>query len=216
MKRRFAIPAAIALTAHALLFVGSGKPPAPIENTPPAVMSDDPPPTVEVVDDTPPPPPDVEDNTSDGSSVKLPPGITEVPPIVVPRESEMTQKYVKVPTGTATKLDPDMRLGRPGADVGSKLLTPSMLDDKPRTRFQKAPVYPHSMKVAGTSGTVWVEFMVDETGRVHDVKVIKSANPDFEEATINAVSEWRFEPGTRNHIPVRFRMSIPVVFSLNT
>jgi len=216
MKRRFAIPAAIALTAHALLFVGSGKPPAPAENIPVPLPPEDTKQIVQLVDKTPPPPSDDEDNTGDRSVVKLPPGTIEVPPIAVPTGPHIEQAYVPSAPGDATKLDPNMQLGRFRGDGGTKLLTPAMLDAKPRTRFQKAPVYPHSMKVAGTSGTVWVEFMVDETGRVHDVRVIKSEHPDFDEATILAVSEWRFEPGTRNHIPVRFRMSIPVVFNLTT
>jgi periplasmic protein TonB len=215
MKRRFAIPAAIALTAHALLFVGSGKPPAPIVSNPPTVTPGEPSPLpVDLVDLT--PPPEDEDPSGDGSSVESPVSILEPPPIAVPTGPQIEQPYIRSTPGTAIKLDPGMHLGRPVGGGGSKLLTPAMLDAKPRTRFQKAPVYPNSMRIAGTSGTVWVEFMVDETGRVHDVRVIKSAHPDFEAATITAVSEWRFEPGTRNRVPVRFRMSIPVVFNLTT
>jgi protein TonB len=71
------------------------------------------------------------------------------------------------------------------------------------------------LKNTGITGTVWVEFMVDESGRVHDVQVIKSTNREFNDATLAAVSQWRFESGKRKGIPVRFRMSIPIVFNLN-
>ena len=106
------------------------------------------------------------------------------------------------------------RLGGDGTGLGDAAVSVRLLDNPPRTRFQKAPVYPFAMKTTGTSGTVWVEFMVDETGYVHDVRVLKSTNSEFEEATRDAVSMWRFEPGKRKGIPVRFRMSLPVVFNL--
>jgi protein TonB len=91
-----------------------------------------------------------------------------------------------------------------------------MLDDTPRTRFQKSPVYPRLLKNAGETGTVWVDFMVDERGYVHDARVVKSTNPGFNDVTLAALSEWKFEPGKRNGIPVRFRMSLPMVFAITS
>jgi protein TonB len=101
-----------------------------------------------------------------------------------------------------------------GDGPGSGLVAVTQLDDKPRTRFQNAPQYPQSMKISGATGTVWVDFVVDENGRVHDVRVIKSTNSGFDDATLLAVAKWRFEPGKRKGIPVKFRMAVPVVFNL--
>ncbi len=59
-----------------------------------------------------------------------------------------------------------------------------------------------------------VEFIVEETGRVLDPRVLDSTDRVFEEATLRAVAKWRFEPGTRDGRIVRFRMTVPGVFSL--
>ena len=216
MKNRFAVPAAIALSAHALIFVGSGKPPAQPRLVDQSTKTTD--------DDSwkmqlKPEPMDFSaggENGSDQSSAESPPVIPEIPPVNVPSGPEITQIYVHQESGDGTKI-PTCNLGDPRIQgANKKALTPDMLDEKPRTRFQREPVYPYSMKVAGTSGTVWVDFMVDEKGHVHDVRVIKSTHPDFENATLTAVSQWQFEPGKRKGIPVRFRMSIPVVFNLTS
>ncbi len=218
MKRRFAIPAAIALTAHALLFLGLGKPPKPpMSSTPPGVVIDPPPPVIEIINT--PPASDDNDTACGGANIEPPKGIIERPPVFFPGEPDViTQRYVEFPPGEGNKpvSVPAFRGG--GGDpneFGKGPIGCSLLDKPPRTRFQKAPVYPFAMKNSETSGTVWVEFMVDETGRVHDVRVLKSTHSEFEEATCDAVSLWRFEPGKRKGIPVRFRMSLPVVFNLS-
>jgi periplasmic protein TonB len=62
---------------------------------------------------------------------------------------------------------------------------------------------------------VVVEFIVDERGRVIEPRVVRSTNRIFDDATLQAVAKWQFEPGRRDGKIVRFRMSAPVVFSLN-
>ncbi|MEO5961553.1 MAG: energy transducer TonB, partial [Opitutaceae bacterium] len=64
------------------------------------------------------------------------------------------------------------------------------------------------------AGEVLVNFMVDEAGRVSEARVVRSSDSVFEEPTLRAVSKWRFEPGRVHGDLVRFRMSVPVVFSL--
>jgi periplasmic protein TonB len=227
MNRTYAIPAAIALTLHALLFAGSGKPPTH-------------PPTKKVVATEEEPPKPLEEDIyqkavelmkeevaaitnptekpGGGSTEEPPPGVRE---ILRPEGStdpwKITQDPSRVKIGKGDKIPPGIHGFGPGDGDGPGVsaITAGMLDNPPSTRFQKEPVYPHAMKIAGTTGTVWVEFVVDENGRVHDVHVVKSTNPGFDDATVAAVSAWRFEPGKRKGLPVRFRMSIPIVFNLN-
>ena len=84
-----------------------------------------------------------------------------------------------------------------------------------RARVQPAPEYPYELRVRGIEGTVWVEFLVDESGRVYNPVVLRATAPGFEEAVLRAVTKWRFEPGLKKGRPVRYRVSIPVVFSLD-
>ncbi|MBI4622768.1 MAG: energy transducer TonB [Verrucomicrobia bacterium] len=89
------------------------------------------------------------------------------------------------------------------------------LRERARTRFQPAPVYPSEGRREGLRGEVFVEFLVDEAGRVADPRVVHSSNRMFEEPTLQAVLRWRFEPGRRAGRIVRFKMAVPVIFSLN-
>jgi protein TonB len=227
MKRRFALPAAIALTAHALLFMGVGKPPVPpIETVALKVKEKDKPKeddeiakTVQLINNEIKTATNPTEKSAGGSSEDPPPGIPEIPRPEGPSNRwEITQNPSTVIPGHG-KITTNLSVSGPGTGEGngwgSAIETIASLDNPPRTRFQKPPIYPNAMKTAGNSGTVWVEFVVDETGRVHDVRVLKSTHPGFEDATVTAVSEWRFESGKRKGIPVRFRMSIPVVFNLS-
>lgn len=89
------------------------------------------------------------------------------------------------------------------------------LDNPPRARLQASPMYPLEAKRTDREGTVLIEFTVDEGGMVLDPKVMSSTDRIFDEATLRAVAKWRFEPGRRAGRIVRFRMALPVVFSLS-
>ena len=61
-------------------------------------------------------------------------------------------------------------------------------------------------------GSVSVLFIVDQQGRVENPIVQKSTDPVFEKSALNAVKQWKFEPGKRKGQPVRFRMRVPITF----
>lgn len=223
MKRSFVIPAAIALALHAMLFIGSSKPPETTKITQKKTPID------KVVDlvkqievelqklEVPEANVSTEEKSGGGGGERSPVGIPEIPRFASPGPFEITQEQVRVDPGDGSKL-PTGFTG-PGNGTGNgygpDIVGALSLDNPPATRSQREPVYPHGMKSAGITGTVWVEFTVDVGGRVHDVQVVKSTHKGFEEATVAAVSSWRFEPGKRKGIPVRFRMTIPIVFSLS-
>lgn len=111
-------------------------------------------------------------------------------------------------------------VGRPDGDIrglvaAKGIFSPGALDNPPRTRYQAAPFYPPEKRRLGETGEVWVEFDVDETGVVHNPRVTTSSDRAFEEPTLRAVAKWRFEPGKRHGQVVAFRMTVPVIFSLN-
>ena len=114
---------------------------------------------------------------------------------------------------------PRLPFGDPGGDEVGALPDvgvewASGLDNPPRTRSQVGPAYPAAERNAGITGEVLVEFMVDESGRVFNPRVVRSSNAAFEPATLRAVAKWRFEPGKKNGRAVRFRMMVPVTFNL--
>ena len=89
------------------------------------------------------------------------------------------------------------------------------LDNSPRALRQTPPLYPFEAKRNGLSGEVLIEFTVDESGAVREPHVVRSSDRVFEEAALRAVARWQFEPGRRDGRIVRFRMALPMVFSLN-
>ncbi len=115
-----------------------------------------------------------------------------------------------------TRIVPGERGDPMGAENwdGVPVLTAGVLDKTPRTKVRVAPMYPNEARGTGLTGEVVVEFVVDEAGRVLRPRVVRSTDARFEAPTLRAVEKWRFEPGTRQGVPVRFRMAVPVVFSL--
>lgn len=230
MSRPFTLPVVIACSVHALLMFGFKKP-------------DVKPPTKAAVDEADRsdyivmPLVKEEDDPEPVSSTEKPAGgkRAEPAPMTIDRPSETISPIdilmewkkseltnVKVETNIIPKGpgspdgDPNAPEYGPGSPDGKPIVfPPTALDNTPRTRVQNPPVYPFSLKASGISGEVVVEFVVDERGRVTHPRILRSTHPDFESATLSAVSKWRFEPGTRKMKPVSFRMIVPVKFNLN-
>jgi protein TonB len=71
------------------------------------------------------------------------------------------------------------------------------------------PQYPSIARTARMEGTVVVDAVILKDGSVSDVKVLKSSNPMFEQACIDAVRQWRFTPGPHDvvlTVTVRFTL----------
>jgi TonB family protein len=85
----------------------------------------------------------------------------------------------------------------------------------PRVTYQKKPIYPFAMRRSGMRGEVLVDFVVDIEGRVRNPYVVRSLNPSFDDDAIDAVRQWKFEPGMVGERPVPTHMQVPVIFSLD-
>ncbi|MGC4072545.1 MAG: TonB family protein [Nibricoccus sp.] len=76
------------------------------------------------------------------------------------------------------------------------------------------PVYPASLRLAEQEGSVVVRFVVDTKGLVVDPTVISSPHPAFAESALQAIRQFRFEPGVRDGKIVNTRMQVPIYFQL--
>ncbi len=56
------------------------------------------------------------------------------------------------------------------------------------------PAYPEEAKKAGVEGIVILEATTNEDGRVVDAKVLKSLDPALDQAALDAVKQWVYEP----------------------
>jgi TonB family protein len=76
--------------------------------------------------------------------------------------------------------------------------------------------YPPEALALGVSGTVVLEFDVDEKGAVRDVKVKQGAGHGFDEAATQAVQQFRFTPGKSGETPVTAHVTYAYKFVLKT
>jgi len=89
------------------------------------------------------------------------------------------------------------------------------LDNNPRRLVAIAPVYPFQFKREGIEGWVKLIVIIDERGKVIRATVRESSHREFEKPSIEAVLQWKFEPGTKNGKPVKVRRIQPLSFKLN-
>ena len=85
-----------------------------------------------------------------------------------------------------------------------------LLDNNPRAVFRHAPTPPREVH---DRAEVTVEFIVDRNGRVVDVRILHADSAVLEASCLQAVRRWRFEPGTKDGIPVAFRVQQTFVFN---
>ena len=66
--------------------------------------------------------------------------------------------------------------------------------------------YPELAKRAKLEGVVEVSFIVTETGTVQDIRIEESGGEVFDPAVINVLKAWRYQPATKQGIPVKVRL----------
>ena len=77
------------------------------------------------------------------------------------------------------------------------------------------PVYPASMRAAGRSGVVPLDALISADGNVVFARVLSaSVHPDFADAAVEAVRQWKFSPTLLNGKPVEVLMTVTINFSL--
>jgi TonB family protein len=76
-----------------------------------------------------------------------------------------------------------------------------------------APVYPKIAMEAKVQGTVIIEALIDTDGSVVDAKVLRSV-PLLEDAALESVKQWMYEPTLVDGEPVRVVLTVTVSFTL--
>jgi periplasmic protein TonB len=89
---------------------------------------------------------------------------------------------------------------------GGAVIPPARVSYRP-------PAYPPIAASARVEGTVILEAIIDESGAVTNVRVLKSI-PLLDAAARDAVSGWRYSPTTLNGVPVPVIMTVTVTFTL--
>lgn len=86
---------------------------------------------------------------------------------------------------------------------------------RPQGGYQVRPAYPSAPRRLGIQGTTMLRVHILADGRIGDVRVEHSAgHPDLDQAAMEAVRRWRFEPARRGADAVAMWVLLPVEFRL--
>ena len=77
------------------------------------------------------------------------------------------------------------------------------------------PDYPTLARQAEIEGRVVLKVTIDERGRVISAVVIRSDAQVFNNAAVEAVKQWTFEPAEQSGNPVKATIIVPLEFALN-
>ena len=114
-----------------------------------------------------------------------------------------------VPNGTVKPLPESQSGARParlrlGGDVEAEKLIKKL-----------QPLYPEEAKSAGVQGTVILHAVIGMDGRPLSLRVMnKDVDPDLARASVEAVSQWRYQPTLLNGQPIEVDTTIKVNFTL--
>jgi protein TonB len=86
-----------------------------------------------------------------------------------------------------------------------------LMDLPPRVLVQTRPIYPRAAVDEKLEGTVMVELLINELGRVAHAE-IRASLPDLDQAALACVRDWQFDPARRNGRPVACVALAPVGF----
>jgi TonB family protein len=89
--------------------------------------------------------------------------------------------------------------------VGGRIRAPIKVKDV-------KPVYPEIARVARAQGQVMVEATIGSTGKVEEARIIRSV-PLLDEAALDAVRQWEYQPTLLNGVPVPVVVTVAIDFT---
>jgi TonB family protein len=92
---------------------------------------------------------------------------------------------------------------RPGGGVTNPIPT-----------YKPEPQYSEEATKAKWQGAVLVSVVIDETGKPINIKIIRPLGLGLDEKAIEAVSQWKFQPGMKDGVAVPVQAQIEVSFRL--
>jgi len=137
----------------------------------------------------------------------------EVPPEPVPERAsaiDIDSEPIEMAVDFGDPQPPPSSPGphRPGEnDVTFPVLVP---------KSKVSPDYPELPRAARIEGRVILQAVIGSDGRVLDVEVLQCLPPDFgfEQAAIEAIRQWRYEPARQHGRPVDVYFTVVVTFEL--
>ncbi len=169
--------------------------------------------SVDTVNAPPPPPPPEEEPKKEPEPEEAPPELMEESQPLDLSQLELALNPGFGGNGWMGGGDFTVKLNTVGStgDKLDALFSMADLDQKPRVIYQPGPILSTALRKK-TPGTVYILFIVNQSGRVEKPIVQRATDPVFEKPALDAIKKWKFEPGKRKGKSVRFRMRVPITF----
>jgi periplasmic protein TonB len=159
-----------------------------------------------------------------------------IPPAPIPvKENISTSKSVVLVATTETKdSSKDIDIAAP-PDINADFIDFPALDEPTTEIFiivevmpiptggyesfykelSKTIKYPRQAQRNNTEGKVFVEFVVDQDGKITNLKVSKGIGDGCDEEAMRVLIQTRWQPGKQRGKPVNVRMTLPLTFKLD-
>jgi protein TonB len=166
---------------------------------------------LEIAPPPPPPPPEDPPPPPEPEEEEPPPELNTPPPPI-----SLEQLDMALNPGTGGSMAGDFAL--PTFDVsetdlgGLEIFELDDVDSPPQPRTRIEFSYPSAAKRRGITGVVKVEYIVNERGRVEQIKIVESPDPILSKATEDTLSRSRFEPAQKGNQPVKVRMRAAIPY----
>jgi len=82
----------------------------------------------------------------------------------------------------------------------------------PRLKRNVSPEFSDEARRRNKEGTVRLRLTVDENGKPMNIVVVRGIGYGLDEQAVRAVEQWRFEPATKDGVPVKFEISAEINF----
>jgi TonB family protein len=123
---------------------------------------------------------------------------------------------------TAARGNPDAPADAPAGDNSpfARAVDVTDLEQGPRllrqpSKLELRALYPEAARREGTEANVKVELLLDDTGRVREVRIVDGGGAGFDDAVQQLARLLAFSPGTRAGRPVAVRYSWTFKFRLD-
>ena len=135
-------------------------------------------------------------------------------PSIIPDTPVIQQPVEVPPVTTPPSVTPPVVVSQISTPSEPKIETVSNLTRLPGPLRKIEPNYPAFERRAGIQGYVLAEVILDATGKVTEVNILKSGGKAFDSAVIETLKKSEFTPGYIGNNAVPVRISIPFRFNL--
>ena len=104
---------------------------------------------------------------------------------------------------------------RPEAsDRQTEVYEPGGAVKAPKLLHYVEPEFSSQSKEAFIEGTVKISTVVTSEGHPSESRILRGLNAEEDKTALDALKQWRFQPGTKDGKPVAVRVTIEIAFHL--